>query len=147
MANNRNEILNDLLITLNRSLLMYVQEAWPWTAKDGEAEQREILAVAERRREHVAALVELLIDREVAVTFGVYPAEFTDLHYIALDYLLSLLVESEQQVVDAVAKASREIAADDPEAAHLLESILTGEKETVARLQGLAKARSPVAAG
>lgn len=146
MASDRNEILNQVLIALNRSLLMYVQEAWPWTTKGGEAEQQEILAIAGRRREHVAGVVELLVDRESEVEFGVFPAEFTDLHYIALNYLLTLLVESEQQVVDTVAKAIREISADDPEATLLLESILTGEKDTVTRLQALAKARTPVAA-
>lgn len=144
MPSDRNETLNAVLIALNRSLLMYVQEAWPWTAKEVTPEREEMALLAERRREHVGRLAELLNDREVAVDFGVYPAEFTDLHYIALDYLLALLVDSEKQVVDAVAKGSRDVAAGDPEASGLLESILTGENNTVARLQSLAKARTTV---
>jgi hypothetical protein len=147
MPSDTNETLNQVLIELGRSLLMYVQEAWPWTSKDGVAEQKEIAQLAQRRREHVADLVELLISREAAIEFGVYPVEFTDLHYIALDYLLTLLVESEQQVADCIAKAIRNSAAADPEASHVLEEILTGEKDTIARLQDLAKARSPVATG
>jgi hypothetical protein len=147
MPSDSNESLNQVLVELNRSLLMYALEAWPWTSSGGDAEHREIQSLAARRREHVASLVEFLVDRESDVDFGVYPVEFTDLHYIALDYLLKLLVDSEQQVTDAVAKANRELSTSDPEAAHLLELILTREQDTVARLQTLAKARSPVAAG
>jgi hypothetical protein len=147
MPSDRNETLNEVLIALNRSLLMYVQEAWPWTSKEGDAERVEIMSMADRRQENVASIVELLSSRGAAVEFGVYPVEFTDLHYIALDYLLTLLLESEQQAVDAVAKGARELATSDPEGAHLLETILTSEKDTVSRLQALAKAHAAVSAG
>jgi hypothetical protein len=146
MAITANEALNQVLVNLDKSLLSYVSEAWPWTSNGEAAVQPKVAELVARRRENVARLADLLIAREWPIEFGAYPTAYTDLHYVALDYLLALLVEDEKQVATGLEQAVG-AAAGDAEAAELLRAILAEERDASSQLQALARSRSPVRAG
>jgi hypothetical protein len=86
-----------------RSLTQYVGESWPWTHRsDREAQELVHSVMADERRwaEHLAALI---TERGGVPRMGSYPLEFTNsnLHYVALDYMLRRLAEYlEHKVAD-----------------------------------------------
>ena len=107
-----NRLLNDVLIALNRSLLQYVGDAWPWTETSAEAARFKLAALVARQRTQSERLTELLIDRRWSIDFGTYPTEYTDLHYVALDYLFALLVDNERGLINDIERARAECAGD-----------------------------------
>ena len=145
MARTANEALNQVLIDLDKSLLSYVAEAWPWTSNGDAAVQANVNELVVRRRENVGRLADLLTRREWPVDFGTYPTEYTDLHYVALDYLLSQLVQDQKRVTAGIERALSAATGDDA-AKPLLEEILNDERDTLARLQKLPRSRAPVRA-
>lgn len=136
-----NHRLNDLLIDLGRSLLQYVGESWPWTSADEAAEQAQIDALVAEQRESVRTLTELLAARGHLIDPGSYPTEYTSLHYVALDYLLSQLVEEQQELADECADVAAE-GADDSQAAALLKQIAEQAGDHLQRLRQIAQQRT-----
>ena len=140
-----NAALNDALIALRHSLLQYAGEAWPWSDPATDADYRTVRELVERQESYVARIAELLVARHWTIDFGMYPAEYTDLHYVALDYMLRLLVESESVVLNVIEETLRQCA-DDIEAYRLLQDAATDQREIVARLRSLAESRRETAA-
>lgn len=134
--------LNRLVVDLGRSLLQYVGESWPWVPGDAARAEEALQRLVQRQRESVARLTELLIRRNGSIDFGTFPTEYTDLHYVALDYLLEQLIESEQGLVAEVEHARA--GCDDAEASPLLDEILADERGILEELRQLASAvKSP----
>jgi hypothetical protein len=136
-----NEILNRLVPRLYRSLLQYTVECWPWTPSaeipDGKSpEQEAIEEMTARRQEFVSRLVDLLMQRGMAVDFDNYP-DYSELHYVALDYLLGKLIADEEALL-AELETARGTIRDDPPAATLLVELIVAEKENIRRLGELA---------
>ncbi len=136
-----NALLNRLVPRLYRSLLQYTVECWPWSpsaeSPDGKSpEQEAIEQMAARQREFVARLVELLSRRGAVVDFDNYP-DYSELHYVALDFLLGRLIADEQRLV-AELEAARGATHGDPPAATLIVELLAAEKDNLGRLRDLA---------
>ena len=89
-----NSQLNFLLINLGRSLLQYVEECWPWSGNETHGNPLDALVIAQK--ETIARLTDLLIQRRWNIDFGSYPTEYSDLHFVALDYLLLQLIENQE---------------------------------------------------
>ena len=139
---NTGEILNRLMARLYRGLLQYAIDCWPWTSaseSDGAElpEQKAIEQMAARQKEFVARLVDLIIERGESPDFGTYP-DNSELHYVALDYLLGKLVADEQDLI-AEFEAARPELAHDADSLALVGEILSAEIEHVARLRELSK--------
>jgi Arc/MetJ-type ribon-helix-helix transcriptional regulator len=99
--------------------------------------------MAARQRQFIARLVDLLSKRRAAVDFGVYP-DYSEFHYVSLDYLIGKLVVDEERLV-AELEAAQKGLEDDPEAARVVAEILAAEKEHLAQLRDLA-AKAPAGA-
>lgn len=128
--------VNHLLVVISRGLLQYVGECWPWTQPASDEDRVTLLRLVEEQKTRIHALAEMLIDRGWTIDFGSYPTAYTDLHFVALDYLLDQLVTAQQAVVaevDAVLSTST----GDPEAGVLLERILKEERRTLSELERL----------
>lgn len=136
-----NHRLNDLLIDLGRSLLQYVGESWPWTGYDEAEEQAAINTLVAEQKASVQALAELLAERGHFIEPGTYPTEYTSLHYVALDYLLSQLVEDQRELVEECAAVSGD-AQDDPDAGPLLAQIADQAAAHLKTLEELAAKRA-----
>jgi hypothetical protein len=140
-ASEHNRELQRLLVDLGRSLLQYVGECWPWTDPAEEEIHHTIDRLVSRQKREIGRLGVLLSHRERVVDFGTYPTEYTDLHFLSLDYLLGELVAGENDLVRDLERAVDDYA-DDPEAAELLRSFLQVERDAAAELTELAKVRA-----
>ena len=129
--------LNDLLVDLGRSLLQYADESWPWAAAGEAAAEQEVRTLAAKQREHVARLTDLLVDRGWPIDFGGYPTDYTDLHFLSLDFFLPRLADSQAGVVAELDEAAH-TCIDDPAAVELIRDVLAGEREIAGRLKALA---------
>jgi hypothetical protein len=142
MADQNNiDLLNRLVARVYRCLLQYTVECWPWTTSSESSdekspEQKTIEEMAARQQEFVARLADLLSRRGVVPDFGNYP-DNSELHYVALDYLIGKLIADEERLV-AELESSREAFRNDPPAATLIVELLAAEKENLARLRDLA---------
>ena len=137
-------VVNDVLVHLNRSLLQYAGESWPWSDSEAAGERAVIESLVARQQTHVARIVDLLLERYAGIDFGVYPTEYTDLHYVALDYLLTLLVAGEQDVLADIDRALP-LCEGDEAAARILEDARADQREIVEQLQRLASTRTSMA--
>lgn len=117
-------------------MLQYVGESWPWTRFDAASERETITRLVARQQEHVARLTSLLSERRWKIDFGTYPTDYTDLHFVALEYLLAQLVESGRAFAAELERTAATLK--DEQAASLVTSILADEREIVSQLQQLA---------
>lgn len=130
--------LNRLLVSMGRSLLQYVGEAWPWTSASEQDVRTKLDELVARQRSQVARISQLLERRDCVIDFGTYPTDYTDLHYVALDYLLVHLVENQRSVVAAIESAQR-AASEVNDIQDLLKQVLADQRECLAELEALAK--------
>lgn len=140
-----NAKLNHLLISLSRSLLQYVGEAWPWTSYTESDERRKIDELVARQKVQIARLVDLLASRSWPIDFGSYPTEYTDLHYVALDYLFHELVANQQAIVGEIAQTLL-LGDHDNETAQFLNNLRSDQQSALQQLQSLAASRKNGAA-
>lgn len=134
--------LNDLLINVGRSLLQYVGECWPWNDANTQDERQTIERLVQEQKAQVARLAEFLQEAEWPIDFGSYPTEYTDLHYVALDYLLDQLIQNQLALVED-AKAVLPVCEGDAEAKHLVGDVLAVQQTIASELQTVAKGIEP----
>jgi len=131
-----NSLLNDVLIELHRSLVQYTAEAWPWsTSQDAESRQL-VQQIALRQQAEVAELAQLLQARGWVIDFGVYPQDYTTLHYVALEFLLSYLKTNQGELADWLFSLLPEFTGDS-DAETLVRKIATSERNAHHDLCGL----------
>jgi hypothetical protein len=130
--------LNQLLIDLARSLLQYVGECWPWSGSATQDAQRKIEELVEIQKQQVGELAELLDDAGWTIDKGSYPTEYTDLHYVALSFLLDQLIQNQRELVD---EAKRTLAAcqSHAEARRLVSEIQSAQYAILQDLEILAQ--------
>lgn len=128
-----NELLNDLLVAIYRSLVQYADEVSPWASDKAAQLQQEVTALALRQRADVGRLTELLTARDEAVDFSFFPHEFTSLHFVSLDYLAGRLVECQRQLVQRLESSADQLAAD-PQAQALVQKIAASQREGLVQL-------------
>jgi hypothetical protein len=129
-----NALLNDLLVELHRSLVQYAAESWLWSTEQAGELRGAVLSLAERQRQDAGMLVHFLMAREQIVDFGVYPAEFTRLHYVSLEYLYQRILESQRTLTEIFAAGAAQLHSTDPQAAELIMEIERSEREGLEKL-------------
>ena len=134
-----NDQLNGLLIDIGRSFLQYVGECWPWTVQS--AERKAIAELVLRQSEDIARLANALDAAGHAIDFGTYPTEYTDKHFVTLDFLVNLLEENQRDVV-AEAEAVKLSFSRNGDQSGLLNSTLETETGILQSLEGIAKQRA-----
>jgi hypothetical protein len=139
-----NALLNSILVSLGHSLLQYASECWPWVGLSESETQSVIDHLASLQRQEVAAIAELLDRRECTVDFGGYPTDYTDLHFVALDFLLARIIAGEQSLVADLEEAVH-TSVDDPQAAEVLHEVLTTQRKILERLHAVAAVRKQAA--
>lgn len=136
--------LNRLLTIEYRSLPMYLHDADPWAHASDSAGRdmlNDIIADQRQASQRIAAFIQ---DMDEAPSPDEFPMEFTDLHFLSLDYLLGELLRYQRIAVedleDCVGALSHE-----PEARNLAEEILGMERAHLESIEQIAS--QPVAAG
>lgn len=130
--------LNDVLIAMDRSLLQYAGEAWPWTPSTDDDVREQLLALVRQQQSQIARLADLLSRRVDYFDAGTYPTDYTDLQYLSLAYLLNRLIRDQEAVADKLNSAARSCG-DDAEACELLSQLETGVAQTIQSLRELSQ--------
>jgi hypothetical protein len=137
----QNDVLNQVLVVMGRSLLQFSADAWPWTGSSAGSSRAAVEALIADQKGRVAHLVDLLDGRGWTIDFGVYP-DFTDLYYLSLDFVLPHLIENEHGIVSEI-EAALPKCAGDPQGAALLTEFLPAERAVLAKLEELSRSKPP----
>ncbi|MCR9197425.1 MAG: hypothetical protein NXI04_02160 [Planctomycetaceae bacterium] len=138
MSQQTETLLNSVLIKMARSFLQYMSEASPWVGEQAQSIGEQVAVLAVRQRQDAALIADLLADREYFVDFGVYPTEYTDQQFLALEAVFSNLRSSQDQVCEAISSTQAEVsAAGDAQAADMLGTIDVRQKELAHALKEL----------
>lgn len=132
--------LNELLIRLNRSLLQYVGESWPWIDSESPETLAELDGMVKRQQNDVSRLVQVLMSRRWAIEFSNYATEFTDKHFLSLDFLLPQIVADEKRN-KAVCDDALACCGEESDVAELLKQIKSNETDGIDRLERMLKNR------
>jgi hypothetical protein len=130
--------LNNLLINIDKSLLQYAGEVSLWTAIDAEEEREIYHSLVARQKSNSGAIIDIILERRWELAQGTYPTEYTDLHFVAFDYLATEIAKNEQMIVEKI-KETKNTFSDDTEISALLERVL---EETLDNIQQLNKVSS-----
>jgi hypothetical protein len=95
-------VLQRLIALGGRSFLQYVSESSPWTTDQTEHALAQICALAEEERGAVTRLVRFLQRKHARpIVLGSYPAHFTMMNFMTVDWLLpKLRADAEKQVAE-----------------------------------------------
>jgi hypothetical protein len=134
------QVLQDLLRRESRSVLTYVAEAYPWTTWAEEKTLADLQQLIAAEREAVACLGRFLVRQRIPLPYlPPYPAHFTTINFLALEFLLPRLIEQERR---SIADLERDLAAlKDPAAKAEVEKLLTLKRRHLPRLEELASAQ------
>ncbi len=139
MSNQPTEsIINEALIGLSRSFLQYVAESWPWVDETDRTIEEQMQVLAERQRQDVSELVQLLLARDWSIDFGTFPTEYTDLHFISLSTLFERLENGQQKIAGRLAATKQALGeVSDEEATALVDAIILRQSDLAACLKKL----------
>jgi hypothetical protein len=130
-------LLQEILRRESRSVLTYVAEAYPWTTSTRTKELMDLQQIIAAEREAVTCLGRFLVRQRVPLPYlPSYPAHFTTINFLALDFILPRLIEHERQ---SIADLERDLAAMKAPAARAeVEKLLTVKRNQLPRLEELA---------
>ena len=137
MNGNSTVALNRLLATIYRSLPMYLTEADPWV-RHNDQHAREVLAtiVANQRRD-CQRVAELVLERYGRLDLGEFPMEFTDLHFLSIDYLIGELVRHQKMDIATIEQCIDRLQ-HDPAGRTLAQEVLGSQRAHLEILDELA---------
>ena len=129
-----NEQLNQILIRLLRNLSQYAVETWVWSSESQAAERTVFGRIVTEQQRSVGRLADLLATRAHNIEFGTYATEFTDLHYVSLDFLRDQLIADQTGLVGELEQCQRALSGDSA-ASVLLTEIATEERQHLQQLR------------
>ncbi len=133
-------LLQDILRRESRSVLLYVDEAFPWTTVTEQKALATLRQIIAEQRRAVAALGQFLIRQRVPLPYlPSFPVSFTTINFLAFDYVLPRLIDSERQ---SIAELERDLAAlKAPAARAEVEKLLELKRRHLPQLEALAPAQ------
>ena len=138
--------LNRLLAHQCYSLVNYLSEAPPWT-HPGNKGQVEATRIIVGDHEHYAQrLAEAIEERRGVLEAGRFPMRFLSLNDLALDYLLSGLIEEQRGNIQASEQCMAELV-EDPQAWSLASEVLGSERAHLDILSEFLPHTEPVLSG
>ena len=133
-----NQALNQVLITLHRSLAAYLSFADPWVAYNNEEPRRVVTRIVADKEQFVTRLTALLDSRRHTIDSGEFPMEFTSLHDVSLAYLVNQLIEHQRRDVQTIEAALGKLSSD-AEGRTLVEEILASARRNLHSLESLTR--------
>ena len=110
--NNTIDILNRILGIHNASLVAYIKYAEPWVAHGQEEAMALVKDAIEDQERSVKMLGERILDLGGIVQPGAFPLTFTSFHDVSLDYLLNLLLVTQQDDINVIQQCVDSLEAD-----------------------------------
>ena len=130
------EILNRMRRDLSGCFLQYAADIWPWTSvgADGVKLKSVVDECVARQRQSIGLLSEYLALRQTRIEFGRFSADFTDLHYVSLHFLLKHLISSQTLIVELLNRAVTMLPSGD-ESQAILVAVRQNEQDNLAALK------------
>jgi len=128
------ERLNQVFATLDCCLLQYIGENSPWTSATNEAVVEQLEMVVKLQNAQIQRLADFLVNRYGFVPRVNYPADYTDLQYLSLGYLIVRLI-ADQKAVLRLIESERKAISNDPGATDLLSQLEVGIAKTIQSLK------------
>jgi hypothetical protein len=129
-------LLNDLLVSIHRSLLQYAAEAWPWTDAHDTTVREQLNEAARKQQESIRELAVYLDRHGHTIAWGQYPVSFTSLHFVSLEFLADRIIAGQQKIVDKCKRVAEQVI-DDQRAARLVDSLVQVESARLRSLQSI----------
>ncbi len=129
-------LLQDILRRESRSALLYADEAYPWTTVSEETALTSLRQLIAAERDAVTRLGQFLVRQRIPLPYlPPFPASFTTINFLALDYLLPRLIEHERQLI---AELERDLhALKDAGARAEVEMLLAVKRRHLPQLEAL----------
>lgn len=135
-------LLTEIVSRESRSLLRYLSEAFPWVRTGASETLTRLHTVAREERDGMATLTRYLNRLRIVLPHpGSYPASYTSMNFVSLDYLIPRLVADQQRRIAALERDRA--ALSDADARVEVDRLLTLERQHTQVLQGMTP---PVAA-
>ncbi len=107
-----NEILHKLVELHRRSLPAFLEDVKPWVARGSEDGEMLLHSIAQDQWELADEFERLLESRRVPASCGSYPAAFTDLQDVSVDFLIEESLHQQVRNVAAIEVASDLVKGD-----------------------------------
>ena len=134
--------LNRLLVTQRCSLVSYLSKALFWTHRGNEALVKAIRGISNDQKHYAHRLTEAIGERDGRVESTSFPIAFTSLNDLALDYLLTKLIEYQRRNIQVIQQCAAEPTKDMP-ARSLGDEILSSAREHLEILKSFLISQSP----
>ena len=106
------DILNRMLGIHNASLVSYIKYAEPWVAYGQEESMALVKDAIEDQERSVKMLGERILELGGIVQPGAFPLTFTSFHDVSLDYLLNVLLVTQQDDIDVLQQCVNSLVVD-----------------------------------
>jgi hypothetical protein len=129
-------LLQGILRRESCSVLIYVAEAYPWATVSEESALASLQRIIAAEREAVTRLGQFLVRQRIPLPYlPPYPASFTTINFLALDYVLPRLIEHERQ---SIAELQSDLQAlKEPGARAEVEKLLMVKRRHLPELEAL----------
>lgn len=104
--------LNRLSVAHSRSLTVYLQYAPPWLEKGNEEVTTVLEQIVSDQEATVDRISTMIQSAGEDVDPGKFPISFTGLHDLSSEYLVSLMIEGQREIISISEQAVSELAAD-----------------------------------
>ena len=88
------DLLNRLLAIHYRSLPMYLSHALPWQKRGEERAAETLSDIVADQQELCSRFAAEIEKRDGTIETGEFPTEYTDVHFLSLEYLLGRLIDA-----------------------------------------------------
>ena len=130
------DVLNRLMAIHYRSLPMYLSHAPPWKTRGDERAAETLGDVVADQQQMCHRFSAEIQRRGGTIDTGEFPTEYTDMHFLSLDYVLGRLIDAQRQDIAQI--ESCVAAAPDAEIRALAEESLGMAKGHLDSLEELA---------
>lgn len=120
--------LSRMVVQQHRSLLQYADLCWPWVNLQESTERKILKSMAARQREGIRELVQELDRRGCPFDYGQFPADYSDLNFIALDHLWPRIVKAEECLLAELHEVRGEVA-EDGHAVRVIDQCIKNQRE------------------
>lgn len=129
-------VLQKLLVRLRRSLLQFIDDAYPWMGPGDEELVKQLKKVIEEERDAALKLAGFLRRRRLMPYLEPFPLSYTSLMFVSLDYLLPQLVEHERKELAQIGRDLHQV--HNGEARHQIQEVLDLKQRHLKKLEELA---------
>jgi hypothetical protein len=136
MSTDTTAVLQRILLRESYSLLQYMNEAWPWTAPAEQEVLDQLRKMIAWERKACRRIADWLIRRRVMPATGTFPEEFTAMHYVGIDHLLSRLAAHQQWAIQELEHDLERLT--DADARPVVQQLLDSKRRHLDTLEQLA---------